>query len=175
MKKTTWNALRGLALAGALGAMSAGQSAKAVFIFDVVDASTYTLTLSGSSLNAVSPGTYQWGAITGSSTHDHGITGLPGADLGEIWHSGGTMTGLRLTGEFGDTNQGPLADGGVITVPVAGLDLTTLTLPAAPLAMVPGTATGTNNSLTFTAVPEPSSTAILALGGCAMLLRRRRA
>ncbi|MCP5538407.1 MAG: PEP-CTERM sorting domain-containing protein [Akkermansiaceae bacterium] len=180
-KTATWAALRGLVLAGGLGAMSVGQSAKAVFVFDVVDADTFTVTASGSSLTG-SPN-YFWG-ITGSLSTNGSIASSPEGTVptatqgGFIHYTASTISGLRLSLSPFGSGSFTLSDGGVYTVSnVTLVDLTTLTLPSSPLPLTTGgaQASGTDNSLVFTAVPEPSSTAILALSGCAMLLRRRRA
>ena len=173
---TKTNSLRGLALAGALAMISAEQSAKAIVIFDVVDANTYTLTLQGVSFSS-SANVIQW-APAPVNQHNGFASGGGYLD-GALYTSapgGGTLTGGFIGTPFGATG---LADGGVVTVTnITTVDLTTLTLPAAPIAVTSGHAPGVitgDATLVFTPVPEPSSTAILALGGCALLLRRRRA
>ena len=175
-------ALKGLALAGILGTMSAGQHAQAVFVFSILDSDTFTITASGSSLTGSLD--YRWGSLTGSLSQTFNVSTTPGGTVGtplpvsRLYYDGGnTITGLRLyTPDFGGYN---LPDGGVYTVSGNTIDLTTLVLPAAPLAMTSGiiNTTGANNDLIqpLQPTPEPSSAILIAVGGCTLLLRRKRA
>jgi len=102
------------------------------------------------------------------------------------------VIGFQLS-VFGEDQEGLsviLNDGDTLTVNmVASVDLTTLIFPTQPLPLnqdfdfdltvgpsVQNNITTGNVSLVFTtsAVPEPSTSMILGLGACAMLLRRKR-
>jgi len=101
------------------------------------------------------------------------------------------VIGFQLSG-FGEEEEGVpviLNDGDTLTVNMVdrSVDLTTLIFPTQPLPFnqnfdltvgpsVQNNITTGNVSLVFTtsAVPEPSTSMILGLGACAMLLRRKR-
>jgi len=179
-------ALKGLALAGILGTMSAGQHAQAVFVFSILDSDTFTITASGSSLNGSN--FYVWGP-SGGTNNPFLVTSLtPGAAIptggtpanGQIFKTAGLdspVTGFNLTDGFGSGGF-VLPDGGVYTFSDGVADLTTLVLPPSPLSLVTGSASGADNSLVFVefvAVPEPSGSICLGVGFCSLLLRRKRA
>ena len=207
-------AFQGLALAGILGAMSAGQHAQAVFVFSILDSDTFTITALGSSLDGRTG--YMWGGevltpwtnawIADGEWHSVPILYTPGAGVPSdtdgtfgfgvdtiqmyyLNHSAGpSLVGLRIANSNFGSGSYTLPDSGVFTITnFNAVDLTTLVLPTTPVTMSSGVedATGADNRLIFNyvpepsvvseSVPEPSSALCLAVGGCTLLLRRKRA
>lgn len=175
--KPNQQALKSIALASLVATASMAPNADAAFVFDIIDADTFTITTNGSTIIEVAEPffTVSWGTPVG--TLFNGVaTPSNGANFNgvttDLYVAGGAISGVNFNAAFSAVS---IPDGGVINVDVAGVDLTTLVVPPAlPMTSPPNPGVVITGDTTLTPVPEPSSTAILALGASAMLLRRRR-
>jgi hypothetical protein len=186
MNKTKNGALKSLAVAGFIGACSMGVSQATVVVTNAsFTANSLTFTVSGD----LTGYTLSGGATLGIRYNGDMITVPAVTYESNLWT--GTIDGVAIsdgnTGNWNSTVVEPYTWSGVEVfspTTVVGTTIITLTTSSdifntaatdTSMTLTAGNPGGTGAvSLAHFAVPEPSSTALLGLGGLALMLRRRK-
>ena len=195
-KNKKFSALRSLALAGAMGACSAGPTQGAILVTYGDSTGNLVVTWSGSIdvsganvADSLGAGTHEiddywvYGHTLRSTQDTDDIYGFNGITP-TLFTEAVNLTASSSSGDsFGIGNFNTISNlyiyipAGYTGQQIDG-SMTFNGVTAASVGLVDQTITwgagGSQREITITTVPEPSSTALLGLGGLALMLRRRR-